>query len=99
MIVINYTIEIGSHAGEEVHLGIGFLETGYPEYPPHWILVSPPIEDGSHAGPAGTFIDNEGRTWLPMSRPPSDFWDSLAPEHQNMRTYLLRHVRRLWSQV
>lgn len=99
MVVIDYTIEVGSHAGQRVCLGISFLEGGYPEYPPHWILVSPPISDGRPHGPEGTFSDDHGRSWLPMSRPPSDFWDRLRPEQQNMSTYLRHHVRRIWSDV
>ena len=33
-----------------------------------------------------------------MSAPPSDFWDQIdAPDGKNMRTYLVRHIRRIWS--
>ena len=99
MIVIDYVVEVGSRAGQRVSLGISFQGEGYPEYPPHWILVSPPISDGQTGGSDRTFTDDHGRSWLAMSRPPSDLWDQLCPEQQNMRTYLHRHVRRIWSDV
>ena len=42
VVAFNYTIEAGSHRGESVVVGVSFQEEGYPEYPPHWIHVSPP---------------------------------------------------------
>ena len=44
-VVFPYTIESGPHEGEKVQVGLSFQETGYPEYPPHWIHVSPPMDD------------------------------------------------------
>lgn len=89
-----YTIETGSHEGRQVRVGIGFQEEGYPEYPPHWIHVSPPIEDGK--GGAHSYR-SEGREWIVMSRPPGDFWDNLPTKH--MDAYVREHLRRIWKDV
>ena len=47
VVVFDYTLEVGSRRGEIVKVGVGFQERdAYPDYPPHWIFVSPPIDDG-----------------------------------------------------
>lgn len=96
VVAFPYEIEVGSHKGEKVHLGLSFEgNDGYPEYPPHWIHVSPPINDGK--GGAVETYKQDGREWLAMSRPPGDIWDSMPTKH--MWAYLSDHVRRIWSDV
>lgn len=92
----NYEMETGSHKGEHVRVGVSFQEEGYPEYPPHWVHISPPINDGK-GGIAKTYTCSDGRKWLAMSRPPGDIWDRLPTKH--MTTYISEHLRRLWSDV
>ena len=31
--------------------------------------------------------------------PPSDFWDALPATDKNMRTYVNRHMLRIWDQL
>jgi hypothetical protein len=91
-----YTIETGPHKGKEVSVGVGFDEGAYPEYPPHWVYVTPPLSDGK-GGAIEKYVDGEGRTWIAMSRPPGDLWDRLPTKH--MDSYIKEHLRRIWSSV
>ena len=94
-VVFDYRIESGSHAGETVSIGISGPEGPYPEYPPHWVHISPPLSDGK--GTHAIYQGEDGREWLPMSRPPKDFWD--RTKERNMSVYLKTHLRRLWKDV
>jgi len=96
VVSFDYTIEAGSHKGKEVIVGVGFLEEGYPEYPPHWLHVTPRIADGKD-GVTQEYSDANGREWLAMSRPPSDIWDKLPTKH--MASYKSEHLRRVWKDV
>ena len=89
-----YRIASGTHAGETVRIGISGPEGPYPEYPPHFIHISPPISDGNH--PHGQY-QADNREWLILSRPPTDFWDKR--KERNMVVYLNDHLRRLWKDV
>ena len=91
-VVFPYTIESGAHEHQEVQVGLSFQETGYPEYPPHWIHVSPPINDNK-GGAVSAYTDSEGREWLAMSRPPGDIWDRLPTK--TMHAYIQEHLRRV----
>lgn len=93
VVSFNYTIETGSHKGTQVEIGVSFQEEGYPEYPPHWIHVSPPIDD--RRGGVKTKHELQGRTWIAMSRPPGDLWDRLPTK--NMSAYINEHLRRIWK--
>ena len=95
VVAFDYTVETGSHRGEKVTAGVSFQETGYPDYPPHWIHVTPPIDDGK--GGAVERYNANGREWLAMSRPPGDIWDQLPTKH--MSTYISEHLRRIWKDV
>ena len=97
VVAFPYKIETGSHKGEEVRVGISFQEEGYPEYPPHWIHVSPPIDDGKGGAVENYMRPEDGSEWLAMSRPPGDIWDRLLTKH--MSVYLSDHLRRIWSDV
>ena len=95
VVAFNYVIETGSHKGTSVLVGVSFQEEGYPVYPPHWIHVSPPIEDGK--GGSVRSYDNSGRRWLAMSRPPGRVWDQLKTKH--MYGFISEHLRRIWKDV
>ena len=95
VVSFSYTIETGSHKGTQIEVGISFQEEGYPEYPPHWIHVSPPIHDGQ-AGVVQEY-ESQGQVWIAMSRPPGDFWDTLPTKH--MAAYIGEHLRRIWKDV
>lgn len=95
VVSFDYTIESGSHKGKQVKIGISFQEEGYPEYPPHWIHVSPPIDDGKGGVTQG--YESQERAWLAMSRPPGDLWDKLPTKH--MGAYIGEHLRRIWKDL
>ena len=95
VVAFNYTIETGSHKGTSVLVGVSFQEEGYPDYPPHWIHVSPPIPDG-RTGSAQNY-EMSGRPWLAMSRPPGRLWDQLPTKH--MYGFINEHLRKIWKDV
>ena len=96
VISFDYKIETGSHKDTQVRIGVSFQEEGYPEYPPHWIHVTPPIYDG-RGGATQNYNDAQGRAWLAMSRPPGDLWDRLPTKH--MYAYITEHLRRIWKDI
>ena len=96
VVSFDYTIEAGSHKNESVTVGVSFQEDAYPEYPPHWIHVTPPLEDG-RAGSARQYTDDLGRLWHAMSRPPGELWDRLRTKH--MGFFISEHLRRIWMEV
>ncbi len=96
VVEFDYTVEVGTHTGQMFRLGMSFQEQGYSEYPPHWIHVSPPVDDGL-GGVQERYQTADGREWIALSRPPSDIWDNLPVK--NMRHYLDEHIRRFWSRM
>ena len=94
VVAFKYVIESGSHKGEPVTVGVSLQEDGYPEYPPHWIHISPPLSDGK--GGSVQRYEVESREWLAMSRPPPG-WDRLLTKH--MQTYISEHLRGIWKDV
>lgn len=95
-VVIDYPVETGRYKGQTFKIGIGFQESGYPEYPPHFIHVRELPE--SHI-PHHSQHSYEGVDWTVFSIPPKDFWDSLPTPAKNMKTYINRHLVRFWSQI
>ena len=95
VVAFNYTIESGSKSGKGVLVGISFQEHGYPEYPPHWIHVSPPIPD--HHGGGSRYSTPDGKEWLAMSRSPGRLWDELP--NRDMGAYISEHLRGIWRHV
>ena len=90
-----YLVETGFHKGERIRLGISMHgNKQYPECPPHWIHITPPIHDGK--GGAQTYRANE-QDWIAMSRPPGELWDQLPTKH--MMGYLNEHLRRFWDNI
>ena len=64
-------------------------EQGFPIYAPHWIHITPPIDDKQRS--PRIYTDEQGTEWAAFSRPPV-YWDSLPKK--NMKTFLSEHVRR-----
>ena len=97
VVCFQYTIDVGSRRGETVTLGLSMHGNGlYPEYPPHWIHVSPPIND-KRGGAVHPYVDGDGNEWIAMSRPPGELWDELPTKHMNV--FLSDHVRRFWARI
>ena len=92
MVVFGYEVEVGSYRGREVLIGLSFQEGGYPEYPPHWLSISPPVDDGK-GGTVERYCE-DGREWVSMSRPPGRMWDELRTKH--MHSYLTEFLRGFW---
>ena len=92
-----YPVEAGSHKDKKIRLGISMhgSET-YPEHPPHWIHLTPPINDGK-GGAVQEYRDENGREWIAMSRPPGEIWDQLPTKH--MTGYINEHLRRFWNNI
>ncbi len=77
-------------------MGLSFQEDSYPDYPPHWIHITPPLNDGK-GGSVQTYTDDQGREWLAMSRPPGEVWDRLPTKHMDF--FIKEHLRRIWMSV
>ena len=96
VVEFDYQVETGKNRGEQFRIAISMQETGYPEYPPHWIHVSPPVNDGL-GGSTSQYQDNDGREWMALSRPPGELWEQLPTK--DMKRYLDHHLRRFWSRI
>ena len=91
----DYVVASGSHKGCRFRVGISMQENIYPEYPPHWIHISPPIDAGRQIV-GKTYQTEDGRKWVALSCPPEDFWDEVATK--NMSAYLA-HLQRFWNNL
>ncbi len=97
VLVFPYFVESGSKKGQTVEMGISMHgRQSYPEYPPHWIHISPPIRDGLQ-GAIEEYSTPDGKRWVAMSRPPGQLWDQLPTKH--MTHYLNEHLRRFWNGI
>ena len=97
VVSFRYTVEAGAHEGKRVVLGISMQGNElYPEYAPHWIHLTPPINDDK-GGSVQEYSDADGRQWVAMSRPPGEMWDQLPTKH--MSAYLNEHLRRFWNNI
>ena len=102
-----YRIEDGSRQRQTVLLGLALPDKVgvWPELAPHWVYVSPPdevlaeqVRGASSPGVVREYEEDTGVAWMAISAPPSDFWDGIdTPGGKNMKTYLERHIRRIWS--
>ena len=96
VVVFDYAVPTGRYRGHTFRVGVAFQEEGYPAYPPHFILIA----DLPHAYLTKYATHRyDGREWSVFSAPPGDFWDRLAPADKNMKTYVHRHLLRLWHQM
>ena len=97
VVCFEYRVESGSHKDERVRIGISMHGSEvYPEYPPHWIHFTPPIDDGK-GGAIEKYQDSNGQEWVALSRPPGEIWDQLLTKH--MHAYLSEHLRRFWNEL
>ena len=99
-VVIDYCVKSGKYRRTQCLIGVSFQEEGYPEYPPHWIHISPPYSDQKGGTTqAYTHTDNKGekKEWLALSRPPQDFWDKLPTKH--IKYYLDYHISRFCKEL
>ena len=97
VVYFTYIVETGSWKGKPLTLGISMQgNESYPEYPPHWIHLTPPIDDGK-GGAVEKYFDVKGREWVALSRPPGEIWDQLPTKH--MHAYLNEHLRRFWNEI
>ena len=97
VVTFAYQVPTGRFKGQTYAVGISTQceAVGYPEVPPHWIFVSPPLEDtrdGSNHG-INTF---GGKEWTALSRPPRSFWDRV--QNKGMRAYM-DHLARVWRHI
>lgn len=101
-----YRIQDGSRAGETATLGLALHpnEGEWPEVAPHWVYLSPPdevlaelVRGSQQRGVVNDYEGEDGRAWMAISAPPKDFWDRIEPpDTKGMKTYLTRHIRRIW---
>ena len=105
-----YQIKDGSRIGETVLLGLIIPDVvgAWPEVTPHWIHISPPdsvLEEqvqanrgGGQHGCVERYEDEDGVEWMAISAPVRDFWDQIDdPNGKSVKTYLERHIRRIWE--
>ena len=92
VVIFDYFVTAGRYRNRTFRVGVGFQEEGYPEYPPHFVLVA-----GLPHAHLTKFATH--REWSAFSLPPSDFWDRLAPDDKNMNTYIRRHLLRIWHEL
>ena len=52
VVEFDYKVETGTNRGDVFRIGISMHKGVYPEYPPHWIHVSPPVRRSAAGGPA-----------------------------------------------
>ena len=97
IVTFEYRVPTGRFKNKTYMVGVSTQceAVGYPEVPPHWIFVSPPIfdtRDGNNHG-LNTF---GGKQWVALSRPPNEFWDRVS--EKGMKAYL-EHLARVWKQI
>ena len=95
-----YSVQSGRYQGRTFRVGVN-LETSlpYPEYPPHWLHVSPPLDlaQGDGTGAIEIAQYDDGHQWMALSRPADDIWDGLRTKH--MKYYIREHVQRFWHHL
>lgn len=102
VIIFDYKVKNGRYKGQCFKLGVSCQNNEmYPEYPPHFIHLSPAIEqpqDGGGIHCSYSVLDKNGKDhqWATYSRPPGPFWDSLATK--SMKAYL-EHITRFWNNI
>ena len=97
VVIFSYRAQTGRFRGQKLMVGLSTQceAVGYPEVPPHWIFLSPPVletRDGANHGPF-TLGDKE---WVALSRPPGAFWDQVR--HKAMKAYT-EHLNKVLGQI
>lgn len=102
VIVIQYEVKNGRLRDKKFDLGISMSGAeGYPEYPPHFIHLSPPVSDpqdggGVYSTYSTTDQNGNPQQWSVFSRPPGPFWDELPTK--GMKSYM-EHILRFWGNI
>ena len=53
---------------------------------------------GGQHGCVERYEDEDGVEWMAISAPVRDFWDQIDdPNGKSVKTYLERHIRRIWE--
>ena len=95
-VMMNYTVPVGRYKGEKYKLAISFQETGYPEYPPHFIHIADICHQ--HRTPHSEH-QYDNRQWKAFSAPPRSIWDGLSSGDKNMRAYMRGHMQSFWNEL
>lgn len=105
VVVIEYKVRNGRFRGNDVRFGIS-MDAGivWPEYPPHFVHVSPVPPDirdprdggGVHKEYSALGADGKEHSWIAFSRPPGPFWDALPAKGI---TGYMEHVARFWGNI
>ena len=97
IVIFDYHVPVGRFRGKNCRVGISTQceAVGYPEVPPHWIFISPPITD-IRDGASHGLNSFGGREWVALSRPPGTFWDRASKK--GMHAYL-EHLNKVWRQI
>lgn len=97
VVIFPYRIHTGRFKGETRTFGISTQceAAGYPEVPPHWIFISPPITDTKDGANHGVYSFAR-RKWAVLSRPPGGFWDRV--QRKGMRAYL-EHLSKVCARI
>ena len=97
VVSFHYQVDVGPYRGRQMRVGLSMQgEEPYPEYPPHWIHVNPPIDD-RRGGVVERYTDEQEQPWAVLSRPPGPLWDRLLTKH--ISGYLSDHLRRFWNDL
>ena len=96
VVVFDFRVPTGRYREKIFKMGVSFQDHTYPEYPPHFVHVA--NIEGTKLTKHSDYSDGTA-TWSVYSFPPSDFWDDLPSENKNMRTFVRRHLLRVWSQM
>ena len=89
VVAFSYVIDVERLSGTGCQLGFSMQEQGFPVYAPHWIHISPPIDD--RQGNGRRYTDEQGTPWVAFSRPPT-YWDNLPTK--GIKVFLNEHIRR-----
>jgi hypothetical protein len=95
-VVVDVSVQHGRYKGQTLTVGLSFQESAYPEYPPHFVHFKSSINTGITKHSVHDF---EGESWSAYSLPPSDFWDRLESSQKNMKTYIRRHLLRVFARL
>ena len=96
VVSIPYVVDVGAKREHQYRVGFSMDQDGYPDYPPHWLHVCPPVNDNAGGTVADYTVD--GVTWTFLSRPPGDdVWED--PRNRTAKTLLNHTVRRFWENL
>ena len=76
VVAFSYVIDVGRLSGAGCQLGFSMQEPGFPVYAPHWIHISPPVDDKQGSG--RHYSDEQSTPWVAFSRPPT-YWTICRP--------------------